>query len=64
MSITMADGTKWTEEETDAATLAFLIWKRWGCDMAGAAVAWRRLHQNSCPDYDFEKLVKRAVARR
>jgi hypothetical protein len=55
-NITTTNGEKFTEEQS--VTLAFLVWKRWGCDTAAAAVAWRRLFQNSCPDGDFEQLVK------
>lgn len=42
----------------DHAALAFLIWRRWGRDMAAGAVAWRRLLQNDCSDEDYAALVK------
>jgi len=55
-NITTTDGSEFTEGHS--AVLAFLVWKRWGGDTRGAAVAWRRLLQNSCPDADFEQLVE------
>lgn len=42
----------------DCCNLAWLIYRRWGRDMAAAASAWRRLLQNNCADGDFAELVK------
>ena len=54
-NITTVDGNEFTEGHS--AVLAFMVWKRWGQDTTGAAAAWRRLLQNSCPDSEFEALV-------
>jgi hypothetical protein len=54
--ITTADGETFTDSEH--VELARLIFKRWGCDMAAAAVAWRRLMQNNCTDTQFASVVQ------
>jgi hypothetical protein len=38
--------------------LASLIYQRFGCDLASAANAWRRMLQNNCSNRDFEKLIE------
>jgi len=42
---------------SDSAKLAFLIYKRFGRDLSTAAVAWRRLLQNSTPESAFRSLA-------
>jgi hypothetical protein len=43
--------------ERDSAALAFLIFRRWGRDLAAATSAWRRLLGNSCTEDQFAALV-------
>lgn len=57
-SITTTAGEPFTEHESRA--LARLVYKRWGNDLAAAAVAWRRLLQNNCSDEAFRRLVEGA----
>lgn len=54
-SVTLPNGGRFTRN--DLIELARLIYKRWGNDNAAAAVAFRRLMQNSCSEADFMKLV-------
>lgn len=54
-NVTTATGQVFTYK--DHAALALLIYRRWGCDLASAACAWRRLFQNDCSDADFAALV-------
>lgn len=42
----------------DSCNLAWLIYRRFGRDMAAAASAWRRLLGNSCSDSQFAELVQ------
>jgi hypothetical protein len=41
----------------DSALLAVLIYRRFGREERAAAAAWRRLHENVCPDRNFMILV-------
>lgn len=43
--------------QIDHVTLARGILIRWNNDIKAAAVAWRRLFQNSCTDNQFAELV-------
>jgi hypothetical protein len=42
----------------ESALLAVLIYRRFGRDKDAAAAAWRRLHENVCPDRNFMILVQ------
>jgi len=55
-TITTTAGEPFTHEES--CELARIIYKRWGRDPKAAAVAWRRLLQNSCTDIQFMALVE------
>ena len=58
-NVTTTAGETFSHE--DHCKMAVLIWRRWGRNMAQAAVAWRRLFQNNCPDFDFERLVDEGI---
>lgn len=60
LGVTTTAGERFSGE--DSAAMALLIWRRWGRDDEAAAVAWRRLMQNSCPDHQFMRLVRFAQA--
>ena len=61
-NVVMAHDVKTTAGErfsaSESAKLAFLVFKRFGRDVAAGASAWRRLLGNSTPDADFEALAK------
>ena len=43
--------------ESQSIALAKLIYARFGNNIASAANGWRRLLENNCSDYAFQKLV-------
>jgi hypothetical protein len=45
----------------DHQILATLIYRRFGCDVADAASAWRRLLGNNCSDREFRMLLGKDV---
>ena len=55
VAITTTCGERFTRE--DSAQLAYMIYVRFGRDVAAGAAAWRRMLQNSCTDAQFEELV-------
>ncbi len=56
LDVTTTDGATFSTE--DSRQLARLVLRRWGGDMAAAAVAWRRLMQNNCSDDSFRRLAE------
>lgn len=56
LDVTTTDGATFSTE--DSRELARLVLRRWGGDMAAAAVAWRRLMQNNCSDDSFRRLAE------
>lgn len=61
MKVTTTEGKAFTE--ADVAQLAHLIYRRWGSDLEAAAVAYRRLMQNSCSLGQFSEMVRAHDAR-
>ena len=55
LTVTTTSGDKFTGLQH--ANMAWLIYRRFGNDMAAAAAAWRRMMENSTPDHQFEELV-------
>jgi hypothetical protein len=58
--VTTTAGERFSASES--AKLAFLVFKRFGRDVAAAASAWRRLLGNSTPDAAFEALATEGAA--
>lgn len=54
-TITTVSGERFSAQ--DSASLAHLIWRRFGRNDLAACEAWRRLLQNDCPLEDFQRLV-------
>ena len=55
LTVVTTNGDTFTGEES--AHLAYLVAKRFGFEWASAAAAWRRMLENSCPDYQYEQLA-------
>lgn len=55
MNITTVCGEKFDYQ--DSCDMAFMIYRRFGREMEGAHIAWKRLLQNSCELKQFEKMV-------
>ena len=55
LTVTTTNGSKFTGEQS--AELAILVYKRFGCNMASACAAWRRMLENNCREADFAALI-------
>jgi hypothetical protein len=55
-TITTTNGEQFTLK--DHAKMAYMIYVRFGRDMASACAAWRRMLQNSTEEYEFAGLVE------
>jgi len=56
--LVLPDGKIFSEQ--DAALLALLVYRRFGCQMLPATHAWQRLMQNTTSIHDFRLLVRMA----
>ena len=61
-TITTTAGQKFTGE--DSKSMARLVYRRFGNDLAAATVAWCRMLQNFCTESDFATLLETEDDRR
>lgn len=58
LTVTTTSGERFTEAQS--CELAWLIYLRFGREVAAAAEAWRRMLLNSCTDAQYARLVRKS----